>query len=453
MRARNPARLIAASVVRRSAHLPARCASTSAASSSTSSPPSTSFSWQPALPRGKLAAYDEALDFLAAHRDQCLAEYERLRSLPHPSREQLVEADAWEVDAYVNDPAVRALFRQTNGNGHMERPVMRHLAERKWKKHGGLDLIMGRIYQNKVVPDVLPDLAPTNPLTLSTSQDVIEPGLTIDAKLLESPPTLHYQSFQHPAYPSKSDPHPTALYTLVALDPDTPNPSRHGFTQRLHYLKTNIPLSVVSGQTGLIQEASGNELVGWEPIAPAQGTLKHRLVWVLLRQPSPQHRSEDSSDIAQLSETLPRENFNLRSLMATFGFNLDAIVGVNLVRAEWTIESKEYIDRIWRDFRGVSEAPVFKVVPHTEQYSYPASNVQRRAADLREKAWQRSMEEYEESQAAMGALGGRDDESSSVRQLSDARADQRGAEREDYLDAVESEEGLAEILEEIPMKK
>lgn len=272
---------------------------------------------------------------------------------------------------------------------------MRHLAERRWKKQGGLDLIMGRIYQNKVVPDVLPDLAPSNPLTLSVPAGIVEPGLTIDVKSLESPPVLHYQPFQHPAYPTPSDPHPSALYTLVALDPDTPNTTRHGYTQRLHYLKTNIPLSVVSGQTALIQEAGGNEIVGWEPHAPAPKTQKHRLIFVLLRQTNDSRVSGDTARISELTEAIPRENFNLRSLMATFGFQLDSVVGVNLVRSEWTEENKEYVDKIWRDFRGIPEAPAFKEVSREVLYGRPPSSIQRRATELREKAWQRSLEEYE----------------------------------------------------------
>jgi large subunit ribosomal protein L35 len=334
-----------------------------------------------------MPVYDAALDFLASHRDNCAAQYERLTTLPSPSAAEMVEADNWEVDGFVNDPATRALFRETKGAGQMHRPVMRHLAERSWKNQGGLDLIMGRVYQNKVVPDVIPDLAPLNPLTFAVKEGVVEPGLTIKPSLIEDAPTIYYQPFQHPSTPSKAKPNPTALYTLVAVDPDTPDSVNHTFTQRLHYLKTDIPLSVTTGETPLIQSSLGKELVAWEPLAPPRNTPKHRLVFILLRQ----HNNRPS----KLTTPPPRENFNVRSLMATFDFPLNSIVGVNLIKSEWTEDQAEYINKIWKEHRGKDKAPVYTRVAQEVRYGKPLNSLHVRAEAIRERAWQRSLEEFE----------------------------------------------------------
>jgi len=334
-----------------------------------------------------LPVYDAALDYLQSHKDKCMSQYDKLKSATE-SPEQRAQMDNWEVDGYVNDPATRTLFRETKGVGHMERPVMRHLAERRWKKEGGLDLIMGRIYQNKVVPDVLPDIPPLLPLSLSVPDGLVEPGLTIDCQSLEQAPVLLHQAFQHPTVPTSSEPSPSALYTLVAVDPDTPESETHGYSERLHYLKTDIPISILSGETGLIQSAEGKELVSWEPLAPPRNTHKHRLVFVLLRQQAP----------STLNYSPPREKFSLRSLMATFDFPLNSVVGVNLVRSEWTEESASYIDKVWREYRGAKRAPTFKPVSHETLFAKPLSTYQKRAEGLRERAWNRSFDEFQREQ-------------------------------------------------------
>jgi large subunit ribosomal protein L35 len=43
----------------------------------------------------------------------------------------------------------------------MSIPSHRHLVEQRWRKDGDLDLLMERIHQMHVVPDVLPVLHPT----------------------------------------------------------------------------------------------------------------------------------------------------------------------------------------------------------------------------------------------------------------------------------------------------
>ena len=347
--------------------------------------PEKECNWQPALPAGVNPAYDAALEYLAQHRKKCDAKLEAYREIQGPTQEEVIVHDNLEVDGFVNDPATRALFNKTRGVGYMDRPVIRHLAERRWRKKGGLDLVMGRIYQNKVVPDVFPDMPLVQPLSIRVEDGgLVEPGLCIPAEKLEKPPVLNFQPFQHPAPTTPQNANPEAMYTLVCVDADLPDPEAHTYTQRLHYLRTDIPLSVVSGEVDLLSaDAGGTEWVPWEAVCPARGTKKHRYIFALFRQGSQ----------SKLDYAPPRENFNVRSLMATYNLPINHIVGVNLVRSEWTDESRAHIDRIWRQVHG-GYAPHFRLDAKEERYPRPLTPLQKRGEALRQRAWDRSVEEF-----------------------------------------------------------
>jgi large subunit ribosomal protein L35 len=359
-------------------------ASSTDASSSTSSPSTVSDpSWSPPLPPGQHKAYDLAVSYLQTHRDSLLPRISKLKSLPNPTSAQLRQIESLEVEAFINDPATRSTFRKTRGEGMMSRPVFRHMAERKWKKSGGLDLIMGRVYQNKVVPDVLPDLAGTMPLTLRIAEGEVEPAIYLEPSKLETPPRITFQLFQHPSQPSSFDDNPKALFTLLTLDPDVPDPEQQTFSERLMSLKTDIPLCVADAEVDLLTSAQGNEVFSWEPPAPPRGSKTHRYISILLRQ------SESSQPTIS-----SRENFSLRRYLESANLNETAVYGITLFRAEWTKEENEYIDRIWRDVRGRSEgAPVYGKGPKVDRYGYPLNATQQKAQNIRREAWEQAMED------------------------------------------------------------
>ncbi|CAO2828708.1 unnamed protein product [Amaranthus hypochondriacus] len=67
---------------------------------------------------------------------------------------------------------------------------------------------------------------------------------------------------------------PTALYTLVMVDPDAPSPGNATEREYLHWLVTNIP---ATGGIGY-----GQEIVPYEGPRPSMGI--HRLVFVVFQQ-------------------------------------------------------------------------------------------------------------------------------------------------------------------------
>ncbi|KAK8853423.1 hypothetical protein IAR55_004129 [Kwoniella newhampshirensis] len=388
----------------------ARAASTSASASLASSSSSSS-SWQPALPSGASPAYDAALSFLSAHQEKALAKLERLRSrldLSNPDPALLRRIDKLEVEAYANDPVVRRQFRETGGKGEMGKTINRWLAEERWKKEGGLDLLMQRVLQMNVVPDILPDVPPTAPLTMTLGTSLIEPGSFQQPSSFASPSILNSQLFHHPALPSTSSANPEALHTLLVIDPDAPDHESHSFSQRVHYLKTDIPLSVVSGEIDLFDSSLGTEVLSWEPPAPEQGTPAHRYVYLLIRQSASQ--SPSTSNISS------RENFDLRAYLNENQLTSSDLVGINLVRAKWSLEEDGFINSVYIEHRGVEDgAPVFGKVPKAVRYGYPMSAKRQRMEEAREEVWERAVAELEGLAGEVEGLVGERDEPEKIK--------------------------------------
>ncbi|KAF5361691.1 hypothetical protein D9758_007327 [Tetrapyrgos nigripes] len=212
-----------------------------------------------------------------------------------------------EVQSEVNLPSVR--WEVANAMGNIHKPVHRHLLEQRWREDGKLDLLMERIYQMNVVPDILPAIHPTIDLdvtiNLPTSRllrsrkrvFLTEPGRFVLPEQTLKPPTL----FPHPYHTD------TRLYTLLMIDPDVPNPNpenpgQGSFTTYLHWMKPNIPLSA-SNVSGLLGSLNGyhtnsestvftskaikglNTHTRYIPPHPQKGSPYHRYTILLLLQP------------------------------------------------------------------------------------------------------------------------------------------------------------------------
>lgn len=342
--------------------------------------------FEPALPRGQDPAYDLALTYLEEQNALTRKQLEALEAKAGdaPSQEQADRIARLQVDAWVNDPATRRLFRESGGRGHMDRAVMRSLAERQWKKEGELDLVMQRLFQLGVIPDLLPDHKPTAALRVSLAED-IEAGSMQRSTPFASAPTVHLQLFHHPTQPAPHAPPPEAKYTVFMIDIDSGDHETQTFTQRLHYAKSDIPISVLSGETDLFT-APGNELLSYEPPAPARGSGKHRYVFAAIRQ------GEKLGTAADLPPQ--RENFDLRAFLAEHELDSTAVVGATLFRSEWEQQDAEHINATYLKFRG-GPAPVYTKTPKEVRYAYPLSAREQRQELIREDAWNTMVQEIE----------------------------------------------------------
>ncbi|KAJ7226138.1 phosphatidylethanolamine-binding protein, partial [Mycena pura] len=273
--------------------------------------------WSPPLPAGVVPAYDEAVKLIRADARRVRAEVRSQRAeverahallcgeLP-PGAEPLVGLERsvveervedmreklhiLDVQSEVNLPEVR--WSVANGMADMSVPSHRHLVEQRWRKDGDLDLLMERIHQMHVVPDVLPVLHPSLDLHLTarllpvhfdalmhrnraqrrvnTFKDVV-PGNYLTPRQTRALPKLYANVFHTDV----------RLYTMLMVDPDVPDEETRTFTTFLHWLKPNIPLSAThTGRIPLL-----NTHTRYVPPHPQRGTPYHRYVTLLLPQP------------------------------------------------------------------------------------------------------------------------------------------------------------------------
>ena len=199
----------------------------------------------------------------------------------------------------------------------MNRPIYRYLADRQWREYKR-PLMMQRITQMSIVPDVLPHLDPTAEVSIAFSRKHVQPGEFIDSRVSEIPARLKVQVFD------KGE----RLVSVAVIDADVPNIETDGFDYRCHFLATNIPLSPTTTSLPLSKLSQDTQVVlPWLPPYAQKGSPYHRLSIFVLQQPEGK-----SLDVMSLREKVKRDGFNLRS------FNDRCLVkpiGVSLFRSIW----------------------------------------------------------------------------------------------------------------------
>ncbi|KAK7040598.1 hypothetical protein R3P38DRAFT_429814 [Favolaschia claudopus] len=271
--------------------------------------------WNMPLPEGILPAYDEALKLIRKdsynvrkEANVLRREVDRLhRVLSGEVEGEKLEGEAkiaveaaleakrgklhiLDVQSEVNLPEVR--WSVANAMTDMHIPSHRHLIEQRWRKDGDLDLLMERLHQMNVIPDVLPVMHPSVDLhvtarlmpthfeslmkrnrfqrRVNTFKEVI-PGNYLTPQQTRVPPKLYANVFHTDV----------RLYTMLLVDPDVPDPENQTYSTFLHWLKPNIPLSATHvGRIPLL-----NTHTRYVPPHPQRGTPYHRYTLLLLPQP------------------------------------------------------------------------------------------------------------------------------------------------------------------------
>lgn len=170
----------------------------------------------------------------------------------------------------------------------MNKPIYRHLADRKWRSYD-YKLITQRISQFHIVPDVLPKLDPVADVQLFFRSKKTAPGAVVDSLVSESPPRLRVQTF---------DGRGERLVTVVVVDADVPVPEEDGFRKRCHFLAANVPLSPTAPSLPLSRIRGEDQLaVPWLPPFAHKGSPYHRLAIFVLEQ-----KDNAAVDVAKLRE-------------------------------------------------------------------------------------------------------------------------------------------------------
>lgn len=251
-------------------------ASTSASASSSASSPG---GYAPPFKPGQSPVYDAAVAYLKEHSKRKEAQIGDVRKQLDEQRaaggssaslQQLQQKLlSLEIAKDVSDP--ETVWRFRHGQGDMSQPVYRYLAEQAWRNNGSLGILMQRLTQMHVITDLLGTFDPDADLGILVEGGEVEPGSYLKPLQTVLQPELRVQVF-HPE---------ERLYTLLLVDPDSPDPENDSFKTVLHFASSDIPLSSTSSRITL---QSGTTLLPWAPPHPERGTPYHRYTFVLYEQ-------------------------------------------------------------------------------------------------------------------------------------------------------------------------
>jgi large subunit ribosomal protein L35 len=199
----------------------------------------------------------------------------------------------------------------------MNKPIYRYLADREWRSYRR-PLLVQRITQMAVVPDILPHLDPVADIRLAFGRRNVQPGDFVDSRVSEMPPRLRVQVFD------KGE----RLVSLAIVDPDVPDVESDAFKYHCHFLAANIRLSPTETSVSLSKLSGDTQvLLPWLPPFVQKGSPYHRYSVFLLQQPDGKEL-----EVASLREMVKRDGFNLRSFTGKHSLHP---VGVHMFRGIW----------------------------------------------------------------------------------------------------------------------
>ncbi|CZS95788.1 related to ribosomal protein YmL35 of the large subunit, mitochondrial [Rhynchosporium agropyri] len=219
-----------------------------------------------------------------------------------------------KIQADINDPLIKKRFE--DGEGDMNKPIYRYLADKQWRKFPRL-IIAQRIEQFGIVPDVLPHFEPTTEVKMAFRDRNVQPGEFIDSRVSEVPARLKVQVFD------KGE----RLVTVAVIDSDVPLVDKDSFMSRCHYLATNIRISPTDTSLPLSHATESQLVLPWLPPFAQKGSPYHRYsVFVIQQKPG------QTFDIADLKKTVHRDKFNLKSFVDKYQVTP---IGMSIFRSIW----------------------------------------------------------------------------------------------------------------------
>ncbi|TGO58479.1 hypothetical protein BCON_0054g00090 [Botryotinia convoluta] len=230
-----------------------------------------------------------------------------------------------KIQADINDPLIKKRFE--DGEGDMNKPIYRYLADRKWREYQR-KIIVQRLQQFSIVPDLLPHFEPTAEVRLAFQARNVQPGDYVDSRVSEFPARLKVRVFD------KGE----RLVSVVVVDADVPNVENDHFNTRCHYLAANIPISPVQDSLPLSRADPESQLIlPWLPPFAQKGSPYHRYsIFVLEQKPG------QFLDVAALKELYQRDRFNLRGFKDRHDVQP---IGLGLFRSEWDEGTKGVMQR------------------------------------------------------------------------------------------------------------
>ncbi|KAI2082572.1 mitochondrial 54S ribosomal protein YmL35 [Ophidiomyces ophidiicola] len=220
-----------------------------------------------------------------------------------------------KILADINDPMTKRRFE--DGMGDMDKPIYRFLADRKWREYRRAILVQ-RITQMKVVPDVLAHIDPIVDVKLSFGRKSVQPGEFVNSRASTVAPDLQIQSFAKDA----------KLVTIAVVDPDVPNLETDAFDHRCHFLAINVPISPTEISVSLDKLAPESQVIlPWLAPYALKGSPYHRISILIMEQ-----KDQKSLDYNVAQKKVEREGFRLRSFETRHQLKP---IGAHLFRTHW----------------------------------------------------------------------------------------------------------------------
>ncbi|ODQ48809.1 hypothetical protein PICMEDRAFT_70411 [Pichia membranifaciens NRRL Y-2026] len=239
-----------------------------------------------------------------------------LKRLSQQKQELLAAAEAENPEVVYN-----SLFA-TNAVDRTQ-PVYRHYLKEQWKSYKRM-LTMQRLETLAVIPDTLATLEPEVDVQLKfphTNVDTwIEPGEVLSSNVTSRPPALEIVEFKE----STKD-----LYTVLIVNPDTPDVENDSFTTTLHWGLKDVELTNSDCIIDIkkLDQHPEYTLVDYLPPVPEKNLGKQRFaVWVF--------RQDGKLDSALAA--VERENFDIRKFVAG---NKLAPIGAHIWRSTWDLNT------------------------------------------------------------------------------------------------------------------
>lgn len=218
----------------------------------------------------------------------------------------------------------------------MNLPIYRHLADKKWREYRRL-IVVQRITQMNVIPDVLPSCDPVVDVKLYFDGKAISPGSFVDSKLSLNTPKLNVQPFEAGQ----------KLVTIAVVNPDIPNVETNGFDYQCHYLAVNVPISPTQTHIDLANLPETAELLlPWLAPAAQKGSPYHRLSFFVMEQ----DKNKPLDPTALKEKGIDRHDFRLRALQSRLKLKA---VGATLFRTQWDENTDEVMNELGMDIAGL----------------------------------------------------------------------------------------------------
>ena len=245
-------------------------------------------------------------------------------------KSMIVELEKLKILADINDPNVKRRFEDGLGMqlcpsaaskltvlGDLDKPIYRHLAERKWREYPRKVLVQ-RITQMNVVPDVIPNVDPILDMKIVFGNKVVQPGEFVVSHISEHPCRLTLQCYERGE----------KMVTIAVVDPDVPNVENDSFGSRCHFLASNIVISPTQALVDLAALSADTQvLLPWLAPFAQRGSPYHRLSIIILQQ-----KDNIPIDLEVAKRKTQRDGFSMRSMMSR---HMLSPISASLFRIQW----------------------------------------------------------------------------------------------------------------------